>query len=493
MITSSKAIPSLPFWRKRSTKTEPREPPVIRFMNLSNKSEACRANRGLAVTHQACKLENMNLLAKTNISDHNKENEPPVIATSTFGQIQMDEDQSFVEVTIAAHTRPPSRRSWDIEKKVEQVLMTPRTQPNSPEPSSPNLEATDDSTQVPSNLEILEDLRNRLISETLQRRMALVAASSSSTRSSINILTPDDSLVKPPKKPPTKSFVEYRREIFGCDEKYDEIDPPEHLIPGEALREDAQTSIPKSVVGKPEKTYDLAQIDLVYNDLPKPIIPGLPATAKKAEDVAMHEILTAINLFVSPEYEPLAEDNPSDRPIAVKVDSDRSHASFCCATENMPPEDASEDITVVAKKLPLAKDELDSFTSYPRSRSHALALRNVDSDECPEDETTGGLFTAKSKASLEPSQSGDESSLITPTWEADGLVERYRYNDSTSLARKIDFSGDSKSNDLDDGENSFLDSGNLDGLQGDGQNIKVRYSFYRDWNSWLSSSLTPCP
>ena len=546
LLRSSKAPAPFLFWRKSSTKNEPTAPPLrIKVMNRSESeaffakyndesvksSEASNSSRSTADDIEKSSISQVSTLTDTCYTNPIESESESVTCSDP---IALEHSEASVEVPFESSTS-----LLQTEKKPE--ANRERKQPTTASRDMSSLAVVPESgaaimseaEHVPSNLEILEDLRSKLLSEKLRRRVADLSTTTEPARIK---LEPDDTLTKPPKKLPSKSFIEYRRDLFKCNEPYAEADPPGHLGP-EALqavvKADVATPGDRSADGSAVKRPDPDDTSFVVEDYPKPMIAHVPADVKSGEDVAMHEILAAINMFVAPEYNIRKTHVPAEsESILSNVDA----AAFvdCFGATPSPgkaggesnghkvavealseSDDELEEATVsssageteaprphnvkFARKSPVGVQELGRSPNTPsRSRSMDWTLRRAYEDDCPQDEKTDAQshydeLEPTGYSSLSRHGSHDESSplkrsgsegMLNPremTYKSDqekeyGRSVRFHYKD-TPLARKIDFGDEeSKDGEVDDEDDSAFDDAEHEQYRKHGQYIafKVR-------------------
>jgi hypothetical protein len=433
-------------------------------------------------------------LADTNIYS-NKENESTSTVTSeqtTILTIQEDHNEASVEVPLE-EAKPILQEQFNVTENHEPkaTLAFDASLKNTHLMTSTGSKAADppsqESPRVPTNLEILEDLRSKLLSERMKRRMAEVAASPPSQTK----LEPDETLVKPPKKLPSKSFIEYRRDLFKCNDKYAEVDPPGQLIPGELNKDDAMEDMnaarTKSVNASAFKPIDPEDAPIILEAYPKAKVPYVPVEAKSGEDVAMHEILTAINMFVAPEYDIHITQTPS--PVPTETGSLLSDVDTIAFTDffaaKKPKSSVKSVVEVGYKSSPSKKNKneqnsptgVQEFSTLPitptRSRSMDWSLLNEE-DDCPQDEKTDSLshshhvkvagYTSLSRLGSQvtnsPAKCHGTGSTSTPRMATGKSAIEQNYGQphdhGAPVARKIDFS-DEESKDEDDEDDSACD------------------------------------
>lgn len=285
------------------------------------------------------------------------------------------------------------------------------------------------SDNVPSSLEILQDLQSKLLlAEKLQQRVANMShrGEEEEEESKKEVTEPmDDSLIKPPKKMPTKSFVEYRRQAYT--QTYAEVDPPQVLVPG-ANREDDEKEPKDGGLTANDNASDPHDISMIIlNDYypHTPIIHSVPSRVKGGEDVAMHEILTAINMFVSPEYITNKTDTFDNETDDDEEARSTTGSSFCGIESLM---NGYDEHCPGARASRYSKKE-DDNNDYPTSVVHkkqkqtattvamGSSTATTTTEECPDDEKSTLLHptAALGYASLGGRESMDEEDEDLPS------------------------------------------------------------------------------
>ncbi|GKY97586.1 hypothetical protein MPSEU_000717000 [Mayamaea pseudoterrestris] len=520
LLLSSKSMPPFLFWRKRSTengstKREPIRPPLrVKLMNRIESDAFAENKKTSGSSVIAENLDNsinqVRILTKSHCSRSREAVEKSATPTA-------NSEQNVVDSIKADYCNPSVEVPWekgtvfiegglnvgvkhDPAVPLNAAAVTTNANNNMALSASParafNLATTQEYTPITSNMEILEDLRSKLMSEKMKRRMAEHTAAASlpvtatapvttSTNSPPEMLERDDSLVKPRKKLPSKSFIEYRRDLFKCDnDKYAEVDPPEHLVPGakdegidvvHIIRRVSANASSNISVKRPDPEDSPMFLPTEDDYYPKAKVSSVPIQAKSGEDVAMHEILAAINMFVAPEYDiavttaPALSDTKStvsdclmatmdslSRPVfeprGHKLDSEKN--SLITVDHDYPPnspDDENESPFDVKyyQKSPVSVQELESSSVADRKLWR--------DDGSTEDIKTNGLSFSNQHASVDSAtfvrvESHDESSPISRCRSEgnmhrglaigkalhDGRSVRFQFDES-SVARKIEF------------------------------------------------------